>query len=290
MKSRTQRAAAAVGVGAALLYAGLSTPAQASAPHSSSSTSTSSKSHIPTVVARMGQSTVHLSVGHRVHAGRVIFKVVAVDKAASLQIVRLHKGYTVKQAGADIPKAFGGDLAAIRRLDHRVTWLGGAQARPGHPAEFAANLKAAHLIALNQNSPAFTRLHVFGKAPSRPRISASSSLTAFTYGFGSPDTIANAGWMHISNVSDQPHFVVFQRVKDGTTKQQVRRYVKSQKHARPKWALPANTSTGVISPNRSELLQYSLPKGKYLLACFWPDDESGMPHFYMGMWKLITLK
>ena len=31
------------------------------------------------------------------------------------------------------------------------------------------------------------------------------------------------------------------------------------------------------------------PRGKYLVACFWPDYITGMPHFFMGMWKLINL-
>jgi hypothetical protein len=26
------------------------------------------------------------------------------------------------------------------------------------------------------------------------------------------------------------------------------------------------------------------------VMCFWPDDETGMPHAFMGMWKLISLR
>jgi hypothetical protein len=37
------------------------------------------------------------------------------------------------------------------------------------------------------------------------------------------------------------------------------------------------------------MLSYDLPAGEYLLACFWPDRFTGMPHFFMGMWKLINL-
>ena len=32
-----------------------------------------------------------------------------------------------------------------------------------------------------------------------------------------------------------------------------------------------------------------LPPGKYLVACFWPDYFTGMPHVAMGMWKLVTI-
>jgi hypothetical protein len=36
-------------------------------------------------------------------------------------------------------------------------------------------------------------------------------------------------------------------------------------------------------------MTYDLPAGKYFIACFWPDYFTGMPHFLMGMWKLVTI-
>jgi hypothetical protein len=37
------------------------------------------------------------------------------------------------------------------------------------------------------------------------------------------------------------------------------------------------------------MLRYDLPRGEYLIACFWPDRLTGMPHAFMGMWKLVQL-
>ena len=91
-----------------------------------------------------------------------------------------------------------------------------------------------------------------------------------------------------SDRSDQPHVVIFQHVKDGTTARQVRRALRSQQQ--PPWLLKANTSTGVLSPNRREVFHYNLPAGRYLLLCYWPDDDTGMPHYLMGMWKLVNLR
>jgi len=54
--------------------------------------------------------------------------------------------------------------------------------------------------------------------------------------------------------------------------------------------LKAGADSGVVSPNRDQLLTLNLPAGKYLVMCFWPDYFTGMPHFFMGMWKLVTLK
>ena len=51
----------------------------------------------------------------------------------------------------------------------------------------------------------------------------------------------------------------------------------------------ATADSGVVSPGKSQLFDYDLPAGKYFIACFWPDYFNGMPHFLMGMWKLVTL-
>jgi hypothetical protein len=246
--------------------------------------------HVPTVVAHMSKSAIHLSVGHTVHAGRVKFHVVSSEGGHTLQLMRLHKGYTFKQARMDINKAFGGDLDAIRRVDRRITWMGGAPARVDHPGDFAVNLPRGDVILIDQNNPTFFRLHVFGKTPPRPQIPTTGRITTFTYGFGtSPSPLPSSGWTRVGNVSDQPHFIVMQRVKDRTTPKMVRKFLRHGLQGNPPWALKANTSTGVISPNRHQAFSYDLPAGKYLLACFWPDDETGMPHILMGMWKLVRL-
>ena len=96
--------------------------------------------------------------------------------------------------------------------------------------------------------------------------------------------------MKFANQADQPHFLVLQHVKSSTTNKQgseVHQVRRSQ--GNPSWVLKANTDSGVVSPNRSQLLNYDLPAGKYLVACFWPDYFTGMPHVNMGMWKLVTL-
>jgi hypothetical protein len=53
--------------------------------------------------------------------------------------------------------------------------------------------------------------------------------------------------------------------------------------------MKAEADTGVLSPGKSQLFSYHLPAGKYFIACFWPDYFTGMPHFLMGMWKLVTI-
>jgi hypothetical protein len=70
----------------------------------------------------------------------------------------------------------------------------------------------------------------------------------------------------------------------------VQKFIKSGAQGAPTWALPGSAGSGVISPRHSQVLRWNLKPGKYLVACFWPDRDTGMPHFFMGMWRFVTIK
>lgn len=251
----------------------------------------SSPAKAPVVVVHMSSRAIAVGNGsHRMHAGAVIFKVETRSGDHELQIARLRYGYSLAQAGADVAKALSGNVAAVRRVDANISFRGGAEAHPRHPGYFAVLLRAGDYVFLDQNSNAYSVMHVVGTQPARTLPAHSGSVTTFTYGFGNtPTKLPASGWVRVRNVSDQPHFVVFNQVKPGTTDAMVRKYYHGTSQAPPPWGLRASTSSGVISPNIGQLLHYNLPPGKYLMACYWPDDETGMPHAVMGMWKLVWL-
>ena len=289
MKMSTARSSRMV---AALAVLGLAASSLLTAPATAApAPSDLSVKGVPTVVARITSDHIRLSVGHDMRAGRVMFKVVTGDdRNHELQLLRLHRGYTPQDAQADFAKAFRGNVAAINRLDDHITFLGGAPAKPGKPGWFSVKLPANRFMLVDQNGPAATFLRVHGTPPSRPTVHHDSRITALSYGFDpSEKTMPASGWTLVGNHSDQPHFVVMNRVKDNTTRKMVRRFFSSGAHGNPSWALHSSTSTGVISPYRTETFHYDLPAGKYLVMCFWPDDETGMPHAYMGMWHFVTL-
>lgn len=247
---------------------------------------------VPTVVARMTHQHIRLNVGHHLRPGRVVFKVLTGDgKHHELQLLRLHRGYTAQEAQSDFTKAFRGEVDAVRRLDENITFLGGGPTRSDKPGRFAVNLAPNRYMLVDQDGPAATPLTVRGKRVHRPAVRHSSRITALSYGFDLSSTaMPRSGWTQVQNHSDQPHFVVINRVKPGTTRRMVARYFRSGKQRPPAWAMKASTSTGVVSPYRSETFHYRLPAGRYVLMCFWPDDDTGMPHAYMGMWHLATLR
>ncbi|MDT4941063.1 MAG: hypothetical protein QOJ34_1152 [Pseudonocardiales bacterium] len=249
----------------------------------------SSRAGIPTVVVRMVNDHIKIDGGSTLHAGRINFKVVTGAGSHILQILRLHKGYTLQDAGPDFGKAFSGDLAAIHRLDTKVTWRGGATARPNNPGFFTVTLRHGNFYMLDQNGNGVTPFRVVGDPVQRPRVPHSSQITAFSYGFESdPETIPAAGTLYFFNQSDQPHFLDIHHVKEGTTRRDVTQALHS--NGPPAIFLHGGTGAGVISPYFGQMMRYDLPPGEYLIACFWPASDTGMPHAFMGMFKLIHLK
>lgn len=245
---------------------------------------------VPVITVHISKSTIHLSTGNSFHAGRVIFQVKTKKGDHTLQIVKVNSGYSVQQAGQDFPKAFNGDTAAIKRLDNGLTFRGGVEVRPHSPGWFSTTLTANTYYFFDQNGNAFDKVVVHGKPPVRQTIPHRGSYTAFTYGWGTSSRLPASGTVRFRNHADQPHLLVIQHVKDSTTNRTVQKFIKSGNQGKPSWIISPETSAGVVSPGKGQLMRYDLPAGKYLIACFWPDLFTGQPHFEMGMWKLVHLR
>jgi hypothetical protein len=276
------RRQAAIGVAAAAAVVGslvTATSAQAAAP-----------APVPTVVVHVNNHRVLVGSNNVIHAGRVLFKVVTGNGDHLINIARLRNGYTLPQFGNDVQNGFGGNTQAVRRVDRNVVFRGGAEARPNNPGAFSAELPAGRFLFLDQNTFKYAWVQVVGKAPSRQTVPNRSRIALFSYGFDpNMQSIPHQGFTLLTNKADQPHFIEFQRVKQGTTNAQVRRFFKNGAQGQPSWALRASEGSGVITQGQHSALWINLPRGEYVIACFWPDFRTGMPHALMGMWKLIQL-
>ena len=270
------------------LLAGVATATALAVPLIAQTTADAAGS-VPTITAHMTKQQVRLS-RTTVHAGTILFQAISDDgRFHQLQVARLHKGYTLQNAESDFGKAFSGDVKAVRRIDDNVSFRGGAPAhRSGYPGQVAINLVAGHYYVLDQNGRGLAALNVRGAEGKQRAVAHQAMITANSYGFQAT-TLPASGWLKVRNVSDQPHFIQMTRVKDSTTARQVARAASHPSNRQPAWLLRAGLDSSVISPYRHAVLHYRLPAGKYLVACFWPDDDTGMPHFFMGMWKLVHL-
>jgi hypothetical protein len=85
------------------------------------------------------------------------------------------------------------------------------------------------------------------------------------------------------------------KLKKGMTYQDFKKWFASSMDGPPSGPSPVNfgigMDSGVLSPGHSATFKYNLPKGDYVMLCFWPDASmGGMPHAFMGMTRGITLK
>jgi hypothetical protein len=246
---------------------------------------------VPVVQVRDTHNGVKVGANNVIAAGRTIFHVTTDKGAHQINIVKLKKGYSLPQFGQDIGKAFGGDVKAINRVDRRTVLRGGTQAGQKHPGAFTANLPAGNFLFIDVDTNKFVGVKVVGKPTPRKGIPNGGTIGLYTYGFQTDrPALTHSGWIHLVNNADQPHFVQFQEVKESTTNAQVRSYFMHHAQGQPSWALRPNFGTGVLTQGQSGDVYVNLPPGKYLVACFWPDFRTGMPHAFMGMWKLIHLK
>lgn len=290
MRTRAVAVATAIGTGAALAGAAVA-PGVATA-------------KTTTVTVTMSAKSITLSTGDADLAAGFTKFVVETNKGEhALQIVQLHEGYTPQQAQKDVGAAFNGDVKAIHRVDTRMTWLNGASATPDKPGSIAVTLPAGDYYFVDQNGSAVLPVSVTGDTTGTATITPDARFTAANGSKAdrphvwkvSDKTIARKGWLQLRDTSDEPHFLVMQRVKDSVTNKKVRQFIASGGQGQPAWLLKASVESGTFSPesmtpDSTSFLHYRLPAGKYLVACFWPSASDGMPHFFMNMFKLVTLK
>jgi hypothetical protein len=254
---------------------------------------TASAATAPKVInVTMTHTSIAFGAGTSIPAGQVFFTVKTPKGEHTLQVLQLHAGYTQKQAAHDINAAFGGDVKAARAIDKNITWLGGVDVTPGHPGQVAVKLVPGSYLAVDQESDASLKFDVVAGSSDYRTVYPSTFVTTkhnqfhlHTGGLALP----HDGWMKYHNNALEPHMFVLNEVKQSTTKQDVRDYIASGSQKPPPWGLSTSTDAGVISPGTTETWHYSVPAGKYLVACFWPSKQNGMPHFNMGMWKLVEL-
>jgi hypothetical protein len=239
----------------------------------------------------------------RIRPGNTIFKIKAHGQGSSgLQVVRLVDGYTLTDAFTDLNAAFGGDVPSIKRVDRNIKFYGGNQMNPkgAGPTFWGVRLdKAGTYYVLDIDSNALTTLKVKGTKQKRALPASDGWINMATASDGVSNVFRvgknnpKAGWMSSTNNAKEPHFVDVGHVKKSTTRADVVSYFTDPAAPEtPPFAAAdgAFAAAGVISPGKTMIWSYSLPRGRYLVDCFWPSKIDGTPHAIMGMFKLFQLK
>jgi hypothetical protein len=227
--------------------------------------------------------------------GKTMFRVVRKNTGGIIEIVRFKHGYTIANLAADGPGLFSGDTAAVKRVDNNVEFYGGHQvAGPKDPTtvyKFGMDIdKAATYYVVNLTKGKFTTFTAKGTHQRRSLPSPTGKLgMKGTESFAAPATDPHRGWMKTTNNATQPHFIDLSQVKKSTTDQQVQDFINGS--GPPSFfKIPGgHVTTEVVSPGRTVIWNYKTHAGRYLAACFYPDKDTGAPHFFMGMFALIDL-
>jgi hypothetical protein len=243
---------------------------------------------------KVTKSAITFADGTTVAPGFAVFNVETPRKHADLQLQQLAAGYTYKEASEDFVKAFEkGRLGALARIYKNIDFQGGATATADKNARFQVNLHAGTYIVTSGES-LVERLHVTGPRVDGGAIEPDAVIRAVATDdgmqkFRSKKELAHRGWLKFRNGATQPHFLVLQHVARSTTRKQVTEYFQSGAQGQPSFGRQGSDETGLISPGRALRYHYNLHRGRYLLMCFMPDLDTGAPHAFMGMYRLVNL-
>ena len=284
---------AALGVSVMVLTAGVLTGGTAGAAGQAAARETAA-----------GTVSVSITAAHNVTMPTTIqpgvnqFRVTTEAKQSGFQLVQLAEGYTLDEAIADIDAGLEkGKLKALKRFEASVTLFGGVNVASGKIGKLTVNLPVGTYYAadIERNRPsAFTAFTVAGAdtGAAMPAGSTVKAVDSASWAKG-PKTIAHKGMLTFKNFSDQNHFVALLKLNKGQTVKDFGAWVDAAMEGEegpPPVNFRVGFDGGVVSPGQTVAMNYKLPKGDYVLVCFWPDASmGGMPHAFMGMYRGIKL-
>jgi hypothetical protein len=284
---------AALGVSVMVLTAGVLTGGTAGATGQAAARETAA-----------GTVSVSITAAHNVTMPTTIqpgvnqFRVTTEAKQSGFQLVQLAEGYTLDQAIADIDAGLEkGKIKALKRFEASVTLFGGVNVPSGKIGKLTVNLPVGTYYAadIERNRPsAFTAFTVAGAdtGATMPAGSSVKAIDSATWAKG-PKSIAHKGMLTFKNYSDQNHFVGLLKLNKGQTIKDFGAWVDAAMEGEegpPPVNFRVGFDGGVVSPGQTVAMNYKLPKGNYVLVCFWPDASmGGMPHAFMGMYRAIKL-
>ncbi|MGZ6826307.1 MAG: hypothetical protein ACXVGH_05900 [Mycobacteriales bacterium] len=234
------------------------------------------------------------------HTGTVRFALTGGAPGWGVQVVTLKHGLTLKRAEGLVAGAFAGNVKKIRKMYADINFVGGPSA--SGPTSGTLELPKAGTYYVfgtppdGVKSPNVVKVHVTGPAV-RPAAPTSKAQVVAVTGarWGGPSTLPHKGTLVFKNRSkDYAHFVDFEAVQPGTTRDQVLSFLQSSGPNSPPPSFADMTRQGfsgsIVSPGEWTAQRFHLAPGAYAVLCFMPDKKMGMPHALMGMVKIVTVK
>jgi len=227
------------------------------------------------------------------------FKVTA-TKPAEFFMLKLKAGNTLQKLCNDLNAAFGSnDLAALNRFYDGMVAMGGITGGPNHPGLGRLKLPAATYWAVaNPGAGActvdrFKKITVMGTASTATATYTASIRAVSDTEWGStPLSIPTKGWLRFRNSAQSPHFIEMDKLAAGKTYADFKKWIRDLSHGieGPPPFGKVSKIEGLVSPGHAYAFKYDLPAGRYVVTCWMPDRQSGMPHAMMGMHRLLKIQ
>jgi hypothetical protein len=300
--TRTTRVAVSMSAVAIAAVGGITTGAVA-APGPLHAHAHAAAAATPTLHATISKHGLKLKGDRSIEASRVTVSLKAKGKERELAIAKFKKGYSFKALVRDETYFFkhgGGNgqptkkaLARLHRAIKLTTFAGGLDGQPGSLSkETLVMTKGKYVIYNDTNIPSQPQtITVTGAThhAKAPKTSGTVFMKKNQNRFGGSKVLPAKGTITVVNHNvNSPHFLAMLHVKKGTTRKQVEEGLQSPNP--PSFALPGGTGTDALSMGQSQTLSYSIPKGTYAELCFFPDPKTGIPHAFMGMIRIVTVK
>jgi len=244
-----------------------------------------------------------------IEAGKVRFEVsstnavTAMGGGSAITLFKLNEDKTKDDFFAALKDQFSEDAktraASTTALKETATFRGLADVVPDHPERVTEYLDGGTYWLMDLSSPdasmtqppELTELTVRGDADTDGPLWADVDVTTEHDRFYAPDTWPADGSYTFTNDDDTIHFMAISPVKQGTTDEDVQKYFDSGAMTPPDFAVEGPSfGNDVVSPGYSLKVRYDMPAGTYVLLCFVSDEETGMPHAFMGMHKVVVLE
>jgi hypothetical protein len=224
-----------------------------------------------------------------------------VDSArmSDLQIIKPHAGYTKREFVRDVRTMFE-DAEVMKRFEASADLVGGVSSTRNRNGVMWARLTTGKYWMLDVATQQIRKGRILtvrvggesvgGVLPLRTRIRAVNEVD-----FGpAPRVIRQSGILTLRNDSAQNHFFSAAKLKRGKTMADFRAWVEdlmagNERPAPVRWNV--GFDSGVVGPDMAMAMQYRVPRGRYVLMCWWPDAEmDNMPHVFMGMYRSLRVR
>jgi hypothetical protein len=303
--ARTTRIAMSMTAAAIAAVGGMTTGAVAApgAVHAHGHAHAAAAAASPSLHVTIHKNKLTLKGPRHFGATRVSVTLHSVGAEHELAIASFKKGFSFKKLVADIlyfgthtDKSGNPTKKAIKHLDNAIAnthlW-GGIDAEAGKRVKETVVLPKGKYTVYDDsgNLPASPKtLKVTGAThhTKAPKTSGVVFMKKNADRFGGSKTLPAKGTIKVVNHNiSSPHFLVLIHLKKGTTRKQFLQGLESQSST---IFLPGGTGTDILSSGQSQTLHYSIPKGTYGQACFFPDPVTGIPHAFMGMVRIVHVK